>query len=127
MGIATLHQSNTDSESSIRPERVISHALVELRRRSWWPFGIKSAVLLDVSESGFKIEFTGKADYSKGEQLILSIPLTPFGISAPRAISVPVEVVWFDQEKMRCGGVFKNSDPSVALFVRKIMEVSKGI
>ncbi len=122
-----MDNSKDKNESNNRAERVISHALVEMRRLSWWPFGIKSAVLLDVSENGFKIEFTGKADYSQGEQLVLSIPLSPFGISAPRAISIPVEVVWFDKEKMRCGGIFKNNDPAVVLFVRKIMEVSKGI
>lgn len=127
MGIAALHYSNDNTDANTRPERVISHALVEMRHSSWWPFGIKSAVLLDVSEGGFKIEFTGKANYSQGDKLILSIPLSPFGISAPRAISIPVEVVWFDKEKMRCGGIFRNNDPSIVLFVRKIMEVSKGI
>ena len=72
--------SNTSEQSQVdRSERVMSHALVELRSNNWWPFGVKSAVLLDLSASGFKIELTGPADIKLETIHLLTIPLRPFG------------------------------------------------
>lgn len=117
---------NSKSQQIAREERVASHALVELRRHKWWPFGVKSAVLLDVSSNGFKIEFTADTTCTTGEELLMEIPLTPFGIMSPRSLILAVQIMWFDQQKMRCGGVFKTKSAITTLFVRKIIEASKG-
>jgi hypothetical protein len=42
-----------------RPERFISHALVEVRKYKLFPFFIQSGILLDMSTAGFKAEYTG--------------------------------------------------------------------
>ena len=108
-----------------RPERVISHALVELKRHKWWPLGIKSAVLLDISKAGFKIEFTSQVKVRSDETLYMDIPLSPFGISAPRSILVQVSVKWFDPDSMRVGGVFLNIDDKTLMFLEKIIDKVK--
>lgn len=108
-----------------RAERVISHALVELRRHKWWPLGVKSAVLLDLSQTGFKVEFTGQAKCGVDEMFWMQIPLSPFGIVAPRDIAVRVTVKWFDPKKMRMGGIFESPDAATNIFLEKIIEKVK--
>jgi hypothetical protein len=122
----TLDVPNNETPHRSRAERVLSHALVEVRQHPrWWPFGVRSAVLLDISETGFKIEFTGQALYRGGEKLLMEIPLHPFGILAPRSIILSIQIVWFDSQKMRCGGVFLNPSPTVSVFLQKIMRTAK--
>ena len=116
---------NSKSQHAAREERVASHALVELRKHKWWPFGVKSAVLLDVSSNGFKIEFTSNTSCSTGEELLMEIPLSPFGVMSPRSLLLAVQIMWFDEQKMRCGGVFKTKSPMTMLFVKKIIEASR--
>ena len=105
-----------------RQERVISHALVEVRQSLWWPFGVHTAVLLDISPSGFKIEFTGKARCQSEDKLWMKIPLSPFGISAPEAITIKVLVKWFDEKRMRIGGVFESLDNTSKLYLDQIID-----
>jgi len=121
-----LQQSPPIEQTAERAERVISHALVELRKNRWWPFGIRSAVLLDVSEGGFKIGFNGNTKCVTGEELLMEIPLGPFGILAPRALLMNVQIMWFDETRMRCGGIFVNTTPTTVLFIQKIIEASKS-
>lgn len=122
----TLQKPAPSDPPDKRPKRVISHALVEIRKSRWWPFGVRSAILLDVSEGGFKIEFTANTSGMVGEKLLMEIPLAPFGIIAPNSILVVVQILWFDESKMRCGGIFINTTPTTVLFIQKIMEASKG-
>lgn len=89
-----------------RESRYASHALVELRRFRHLPFGVHSAVLLDISLGGFKIEFTGESVIKPGVQFWLSIPLTPLGIYAPSRLLCKGECRWFDAKRYRLGGVF---------------------
>jgi hypothetical protein len=89
-----------------RENRYSSHALVELRRFRLLPFGVNSAVLLDISAGGFKAEFTGEAKVKPGDQFWLSIPLTPLGITAPGRLLCRGECRWFDGKRFRIGGVF---------------------
>ncbi len=99
--------TSNDPKILERPERVISHALVEVRRHRWWPFGIQSAVLLDLSTQGFKIEFTGHGSYRQGDRLWMTIPLSPFQVLGPESITLKINIKWFDANKMRIGGVFE--------------------
>lgn len=108
-----------------RAERVMSHALVEIRPYRWLPFGIKSAVLLDLSSSGFKAEFTGTVQCKPGDHFFMQIPLLPFGIKAPASISCPVVVKWFDSNKMRIGGVFENVSNTTHVYLNEIIEKVK--
>jgi hypothetical protein len=114
------------SPASPRSERVISHALVDVRRWSWWPFGVQSAVLLDLSQSGFKIEFTGSARCAVDDDRVMQIPLAPFGIQSPSHISCNVRIRWFDAAKMRVGGTFEEMDPATRVYLDKIIEHVKN-
>lgn len=89
-----------------RDSRYGSHALVELRRFKHLPFGVQSAVLLDVSLGGFKVEYQGEAKAKPGQQFWLNIPLNPLGIYSPARLMCRGECRWFDGHKFRVGGVF---------------------
>lgn len=89
-----------------RPRRFTSHALVEIRKFKKLPFFCRSAVLLDLSLGGFKLEFTGEHRVSIGDQFWLFMPLEPLGIYSPKSFQSRVEVRWFDQNRFRIGGVF---------------------
>jgi hypothetical protein len=92
-----------------RHQRFQSHALVELRRLKFWPyFWVYSAVLLDISKGGFKLEFTGEHKVAQGESFWLTIPLQPFGIYSPKVFQAKVECRWFDEQRYRMGGTFND-------------------
>lgn len=89
-----------------RENRYPSHALVEMRKFRFLPFCIHSAVLLDISAGGFKVEFTGEVRTRPGEQFWLAVPLAPLGIFAPSRLICRGECRWFDEKRFRVGGVF---------------------
>ena len=105
-----------------RAERFQSHALVELRRFrlfSWFP---KSAVLLDLSMGGFKLEFSGPTTVLSGERFWLTIPLRPLGVLGPPAVVLRVEVKWYDQGRGRVGGVFLNPSKVERMLLVQLVE-----
>lgn len=108
-----------------RPERYISHALVEIRRYRWWPLGVQSAVLLDLSINGFKIEFTGKFTCKPEDSLWMQIPLSPFQVNGPDEILMRITVKWFDANKMRIGGTFELAHPHHIAFLEQVIEKVK--
>lgn len=108
-----------------RQERFVSHALVEVRSYRFLPFGCHSAVLLDISLSGFKLEFTGEVNASPGKQYWLCIPLAPLGIFAPKRLMCKVECRWFDEKRYRIGGVFMDLTKTDQLLVEQTIESLK--
>ncbi|MDD9951854.1 MAG: PilZ domain-containing protein [Zetaproteobacteria bacterium] len=104
-----------------RAERYVSHALIEVRWSKWWPFGIRSAVLLDLSLQGFKLELTNEWDVRAGQHLWLTIPLTPLGIQAPGRFSCAIECRWFDRNRYRMGGIYSNLSGEDKEIVEKII------
>ncbi len=121
-----MEGSTSTTPPSSRPERVISHALVEIRRYRWWPLGVHSAVLLDLSPQGFKAEFTGKVSCKTDETFWMQIPLSPFGIAGPGDVLLKIVIKWFDPTKMRIGGVFEMVEPTQSAFLEKIIEKVKA-
>jgi len=105
-----------------RATRYTSHALVELRRWKLLPFGVHSAVLLDISVGGFKIEFTGEANAKSGDVFWLCVPLTPLGISVPTRLTCKVECRWFDPKRFRIGGTFVSLEAGDKLVIEKLVE-----
>lgn len=105
-----------------RQERFVSHALVEVRSYRYLPFGTHSAVLLDISLSGFKLEFTGEVAAAPGKQYWLVIPLAPLGIFAPKRLMCKVECRWFDEKRYRIGGVFMSLSKTDQLLVEQTIE-----
>jgi hypothetical protein len=110
---------------SERQNRYTSHALVELRRFKHLPFGVNSAVLLDISLGGFKCEFTGEARLKPGQSFWLSIPLGPLGISAPSRLLCRGECRWFDDKKFRVGGVFTALGRTDKIVIESVVETLK--
>lgn len=116
-------EQSGDSKSSVnRAERFVSHALVEVRKFKQLPFFVDSAVLLDISVGGFKIEFTGDRVAKPGEKFWLSIPLSPLGIFAPTRISCKGECRWFDAKRFRVGGTFSNLSEGDRMVIQRIVE-----
>jgi c-di-GMP-binding flagellar brake protein YcgR len=91
-----------------RSERFFSHAIVEVRPSRWLPWGIRSGILLDVSEGGCKFEFASRHEIETGKKFWLTIPLSSLGISDPWTFSCEVECRWFDPAKYRAGVIFLN-------------------
>lgn len=114
--------NNTDRESTARPDRYTSHALVEVRRFRRLPLFCQSAVLLDISISGFKIEFTSEHIVEPGSRYWLNIPLSPLGIYAPRRLNLLGESRWFDQNRFRIGGVFLDLTKRDKIVLEQIIE-----
>lgn len=115
--------SNSSSHKNPRQERFISHALVDVRKFRNLPFFCYSAVLLDVSLSGYKLEFTSEIQVSPGDQFWLSIPLSPLGINAPKRFVGRAECKWFDPQKYRMGGVFTTLEKSQEQILSQVVEV----
>lgn len=108
-----------------RAERLVSHALVEIKKHKWLPFGTHSAVLLDLSTTGFKLEFTGEVSSKPGEKYWLSIPLAPLGVSSPSQLLCRVECKWFDNAKYRIGGVFCQLTDSETSTIEHVVQILK--
>ena len=108
-----------------RENRYPSHALVELRKYKHLPFFVHSAVLLDISLGGFKIEFTGEVAAKPGDNYWLNIPLTPLGIYAPNRLLCRGECRWFDEKRFRVGGVFMQLTKSDHNIIEQVVETLK--
>jgi hypothetical protein len=121
-------QENETLEAKKRPDRYVSHALVEVKRFKNFPIMAESGVLLDISLAGFKIEFTGRTNSKFGQKYWLQIPLGPLGIIGPSKILCQVEVRWFDPQRQRIGGVFINLSRTHQHIIQQIIETleSKG-
>ena len=117
-----MEKSNNEDDSLIRPARFTSHALAEVRKFKHLPFFCHSAVLLDISLGGFKLEFTGEVMTKPGEQYWLSIPLSPLGIYAPPRLIYRSEVRWFDDKRHRIGGVFMEATKKDHLIIEQIID-----
>lgn len=117
--------ADEDEKVSKREDRFPSHALVELRRFKHLPFFIHSAVLLDISRGGFKIEFTGEVGARPGDQYWINIPLTPLGIYAPSRMLCRGECRWFDEKRYRVGGVFMNLTKTDRHIIDQVVETLK--
>jgi PilZ domain len=105
-----------------RENRYTSHALVEFRKFKFIPIGVHSAVLLDISLGGFKIELTGDKRVKSGELFWLHIPLAPLGIYAPARLMCRGECRWFDPERFRVGGVFTGLSKTERLIIDQVVE-----
>jgi hypothetical protein len=109
-----------------RESRYTSHALVELRRFRRLPIGVHSAVLLDISLGGFKVELTGEQSFEPGKQFWLSVPLLPLGIQAPTRLICRGEARWFDAKRYRVGGIFLGLTDSERGVIDQVIETLKG-
>lgn len=107
---------------SQRADRFTSHALVEIRKFKMFPLFVKSAVLLDISSTGFKAEFTGENHARPGERIWLNVPLTPLGIYSPSRLLIRGEIKWFDGAKFRFGGIFSGLGKDDANILQQVIE-----
>ena len=114
--------SKNNSSLANRESRFVSHAIVELRRFKHLPFYCHSAVLLDLSPSGFKIEFTGETQVEPGDIYWLQIPLASFGIYTPKSITIKCQCRWFDSSRYRIGGAFINIAKRDTVIIESMLE-----
>jgi hypothetical protein len=117
--------TRNEPDLQTRPIRYASHTLVEVRRFKHLPFGINSAVLLDISLGGFKFEFTSETRSKPGQQFWISVPLAPMGIYAPSRLLLRGECRWFDAKNFRIGGVFTNIPKTDKLILEQVVETLK--
>ena len=116
----------SQNPSNDRAQRYISHALVEVRRFKSLPIFCDSAVLLDISVGGFKLEFTGEVKVTPGNQYWLSIPLSPLGIYAPKRLTCKCECRWFDSNRFRIGGTFTDLTKTDQMLIEQIVASLKS-
>lgn len=120
--MADKEQTNDQTD---RRTRYTSHALIEVRRWRFWPFGVTSGVLLDMSIDGFKLEFTSEYTCKILDRLWITLPLGPLGILAPMRLSLPVEVRWFDGRRFRIGGVYLGLTSDQKIIVQQVVKSLK--
>jgi|GEM_PF-4102448 len=107
--------------------RFQSHALIDVRTHWWNPFKVASAVLLDLSVQGFKVEFVNPVKLRAGQRVFVSIPLSPFHILSPSRLKLSVELKWFDAQSLRAGGVFESLHDVERHIVEKVIHrISEG-
>lgn len=114
--------SKSEENNSSRTTRYTSHALVEFRKSKWLPFGIYSGVLLDLSQGGFKMEFTGENHITPNSTYWISIPLGPLGIKYPNKFQAKIEARWFDGKRYRVGGTFLNLKETDRQVLEQVIE-----
>jgi hypothetical protein len=111
-----------ESRGLRKTPRFESHALVEVRTSWWNPFSTKSAILIDISADGFKIEFVSALTKIKfGSKVRITIPLAPFGIYSSQAVILSAIVRWFDERNFRCGGVFDKPSSEIEAHLAQIV------
>ncbi len=114
--------SGDNKKPKNRPERFISHALVEIKKFKSLPFFIESGILLDMSQSGFKVELTGSSSKIKNNtKYWLSMPLSPLGIRSPRTFLCQIEIKWKEDSSGRIGGVFIDQSEEAKHIIDQIM------
>jgi hypothetical protein len=120
-----MTEQQNSKEQIERRTRYTSHALVEVKKWKWWPFGVASGVLLDMSMDGFKLEFTSEYTAKTLDRLWITLPLGPLGILSPQRLSLPIEVRWFDDRRYRIGGVFLELSEEQKSIVNKVVKSLK--
>lgn len=106
-----------------RAKRIESHALVDVKMSTWNPLSVSSAVLLDLSWQGFKIEFVNPVKIKPGARLSMSVPLASFGILAPARLKLKIQVKWYDARMLRAGGIFEPESHEQDYLIQKIIDV----
>ena len=113
-----------DVSSVVKRAKLIeSHALVDIRMSAWNPLSVASAVLLDLSWQGFKLEFVNSVKIKPGTNLIMNIPLASFGILAPAKLKLKIQVKWYDARMLRAGGIFEPESHEQDYLIQKIIDV----
>ncbi|MCY4444247.1 MAG: PilZ domain-containing protein [Proteobacteria bacterium] len=109
-------------------DRHRTYILAELKKYRWVPLlSTYSGVVLDISEAGVKVAFSGNVDVKPYSHYFVRIPLSPLGISKPRFFECKLEVKWFDQRNFRLGGLFINiSDVQKSLLAKMVESVDRS-
>lgn len=117
-------QSGGDAnQPAKRAKRIESHALVDVKTSVWNPLSVSSAVLLDLSWQGFKIEFVNPVKIKPGSRLTMTVPLSSFGILAPAKLKLKIQVKWYDPRMLRAGGIFEPESHEQDYLIQKIIDV----
>lgn len=117
----SMRKDTSAADSADRAPRFESHALVDIRTSRWNPFSHISAVLLDISTYGFKIEFVSRVKLRPGMDLTMTVPLSPFHIHSPAKLKLDVVIKWYDSGNNRAGGVFSHIRPEQAYVLENLI------
>lgn len=110
-----------EQQYSSRAPRFPSHALIDVRLSKWNPFSKCSAVLLDMSVTGFKIQFVDPVEIKPNTRFAIIVPLEPFGILGGGRLYLRAEMRWYDADIKRAGGVFFNCTDHERLMIERIL------
>lgn len=113
--------NSQDGQFVARAPRFPSHALVDVRLSRWNPFSKASAVLIDMSVTGFKIQFVEKVQVKLGMRIHIGVPLEPFGLTSGGRLNLQGDVKWFDEKMMRAGGMFIDCADHDRLMIERII------
>lgn len=105
-------------------ERSLRHSafsVIEVRKFKRLPFFCYSAVLLDISSTGCKIEFAGEHRIKVDEERWLYLPLAPLGFVQPNALCIKASCRWFIGDRYRSGWVFEEPSESMAALVERVI------
>ena len=98
------------------------HVLATIKKFKWMPFfGTYSGVILNISDSGLKVSFSGEVYIKPFSSCSIKIPLTPLEINNPQCFQAKIEVKWFDTRNYRLGGLFLNLSNQQKQVLKKII------
>ncbi len=103
-----------------RAPRVFAHAVATIKANKWNPLGGWSAILLDISAGGCKLELVEGAGFKEGKKYYVDIPLASFNIDEPHALKLYGEVMWYNDKRLRIGFRFigaKQSDVDMINYI----------
>ena len=93
----------SNEEQVKRAPRVFAHAIATIKANNWNPLGGWSAIVLDLSAGGCKLELVEGNKFKEGKKYYLDIPLASFNVSEPNSLKLYGEVMWYNDKRLRIG------------------------
>ena len=94
--------------------RYPSDLIISVKISKWNPFSKVKARLLDISWSGFQIEFFKSISLKNEKKIRLEIPLDKLN-GAIGCIRVEAIVKWFDEQQFKAGGIYAQKIPAESI------------
>ena len=90
--------------------RYASDLIIGIKLSKWNPFSKVKARLIDISWSGFQIEFFKSVKIKHDQHIQLHISLEKIN-GAMGWICIESQIKWFDEQNLKAGGIYTQSNP----------------